>query len=249
MWCPGIPGAGKTHLATIVYDHLRSIPDTLALIVYCGYVDPSDQTRGNFIRALIRQVIQFRPEMGDKLSETYRTYSKEGKQLSVEKLAAIFEDLVLELKNCFIIIDALDDVREETQRYQLLNTVINNRTNVMVTSRPLDNIRDLFCFDSVCGECQKHSAFFLRNSVSDEKIAVVCNTCIERNHAVPSVESQSMLRIFNARRLDIEASQNDLQNYVLWRINNSVPLSNCVERHGELQREIIDTVVKQAKGM
>ncbi|KAL9612385.1 MAG: hypothetical protein Q9167_003025 [Letrouitia subvulpina] len=119
LWCPGIPGAGKTHLATIAYNHLRNIPDTLTLIVYCGYVDPSDQTRGNFLKALIRQIMQLRPELGDKLSKTYRTYSKEGKQLSIPELVTIFKDLILELKDCFIVVDALDDVREESQRYQL----------------------------------------------------------------------------------------------------------------------------------
>ncbi|KAL9045203.1 MAG: hypothetical protein Q9214_001725 [Letrouitia sp. 1 TL-2023] len=249
LWCPGIPGAGKTHLATIVYDHLRNIPDTSTLIVYCGYVDPPDQTRSNFLGALIRQIMQLRPELGDRLRKSYRTYSKQGKQLLVAELAAVFEDLISELKDCFIVVDALDDVREESQRYQLLNTVISNKTNIMVNSRPLDNIRHFFCFDSVCGECRKHSAFFLNTSASNKEVANICKTCIERNHAVPSVESQSMLRIFNARRLDIEASQNDLQNYVLWRINTSVPLSNCVKRHSELQQEIVDTVVKQAKGM
>ena len=232
-----------------MYDHLRNIPDTLTLIVYCGYVDPSDQIRGNFLKALIRQIMQLRPELGKKLRETYRSSSNKGKQLSVAESEAMFEHLTSELRNCFIVVDALDDVREELKRYELLNTLINNKTNIMVTSRPLDNIRHFFCFDSVCGECRQHSAYFLHTSASNEKAANICETCFEGHHAVSSAESQSMLRIFNADRLDIEASQNDLQNYVLWRINDSGPLSNCVRRHGDLQQEIVDTVVERAEGM
>jgi len=57
LWCPGIPGAGKTFLASIVFEHLKTIHEgqnVAVLIVYCGYNEANTQSIDNLIAALIK---------------------------------------------------------------------------------------------------------------------------------------------------------------------------------------------------
>ncbi|KAJ7584492.1 ankyrin repeat-containing domain protein [Mycena floridula] len=46
LWCPGMPGAGKTILSSIIINHLRSIsgPAPAVLYIYCDYTYQSHQT-------------------------------------------------------------------------------------------------------------------------------------------------------------------------------------------------------------
>ena len=241
LWCPGIPGAGKTHLAAIVYDHLSNVPDTLTLVLYCGYVDPPDQTRDNFLRMLIRQIIQKHPSYGNDLREVYRANSTD----NMDHLS-IFRDLLSKLKHSFIIIDALNDVVEESQRHELLEAVISSNTNALVTSRPVETIRDLFCFDSQCQQCHNEPAILLRTGEGDGQTADICETCF--NVAKPN-EPRPGAKLFNARRLDIQASDQDLRDYIFGCLDQPSHLSTCVGQHESLRHEIVNTVVRRAEGM
>ena len=235
--------AGKTHLATTIYNYLRDNSDTVTLIVYCGYVDPSDQNRNNFLRALIRQILQLRPELGQHIRNTYKAYCNEGKQPSSAELSSILEELISRLKDCFIIVDALDDIREEPQRYKLLTMVVGQQTKVLVTSRPVDSVSNFFSFDPQCRTCRKGSAFFIRKTFEEGDLNI-CETCAAGYNATSPAEI-----VPNAVRLDIEASQDDLRKYVRWRIDGSGPLASCLKRQDNLREELVDTVVERAEGM
>lgn len=64
LWCPGIPGAGKTFLASIIVDRLRQLyraQNAAVLMIYCSYNDSSNQSPGDLIASLLKQINQTRP--------------------------------------------------------------------------------------------------------------------------------------------------------------------------------------------
>ena len=59
LYCPGIPGAGKTVLASVIIDHLEKTFENNNVgiaYVYCAYND-SSQTTTNLIASLLHQFI------------------------------------------------------------------------------------------------------------------------------------------------------------------------------------------------
>ena len=71
LWCPGIPGAGKTVLASYIVNHLKgSFAREKAGIayVYCNYKEPN-QTAETLVAALVRQLLQHRGSIPGELRE------------------------------------------------------------------------------------------------------------------------------------------------------------------------------------
>ncbi|EGO03575.1 hypothetical protein SERLA73DRAFT_175097 [Serpula lacrymans var. lacrymans S7.3] len=60
LWCPGIPGAGKTILASYIINHLeqKKADDVAVAYVYCSYMEQSTQTVYNLIASLLKQLVQ-----------------------------------------------------------------------------------------------------------------------------------------------------------------------------------------------
>lgn len=59
LWCPGIPGAGKTVLASVIIDHLEETfaGDNVGIaFAYCSYND-QDQKVTNLIASLLQQLV------------------------------------------------------------------------------------------------------------------------------------------------------------------------------------------------
>ncbi|KAI8711857.1 hypothetical protein NCS52_01450300 [Fusarium sp. LHS14.1] len=59
LWCPGMPGAGKTVISSIVIGHLRQQFDDATIgiaFVYCDYKDRLNQTPSNLLSSLAKQL-------------------------------------------------------------------------------------------------------------------------------------------------------------------------------------------------
>ncbi|KAG8528594.1 uncharacterized protein KY384_006281 [Bacidia gigantensis] len=248
LWCDGIPGAGKTYLTSIVVEHLRKVQPNMVLVIYCGYMDPQDQKKGNVLAALIRQMIQLHPALADALKERYKAYSSQGRRFSTEELHEIFRAQLAQVGNTCIIVDALDDVAEEYMRYEILDTVICKDTNVMVTSRPLEIIKALFDFDCSCDKCQDATPSLYRCRNCMDQSNTLCEACYGD---LPACENggHSRNRIFGAYRREIVAPDADIHKFVQWRINRSETLSNIVRTRSHLREKIATTVVERAGGM
>ncbi|KAI4203597.1 MAG: hypothetical protein LQ350_001787 [Teloschistes chrysophthalmus] len=153
LWCSGIMGAGKTFLASIAVEHLKNTlkhQNTAVMILYCGYNQARSQSVDSLVAALIKQVLQIRPAISEKLKELYNVHARTGIFPSLTELTKILRAELGKFDNCFIIIDGLDELLDEAKRQELLDTLTHGRVNVLMTSRPLDTVKDLFwLFDSV----------------------------------------------------------------------------------------------------
>jgi len=66
LFCPGIPGSGKTIIALIVVDHLwKTFPketllgrETGIAFLYCNYKRRKEQRATNLLSSLLKQLVQ-----------------------------------------------------------------------------------------------------------------------------------------------------------------------------------------------
>lgn len=84
LFCPGIPGAGKTMTAAVAIDHLwnnhlfKAAPgDAVGVAyVYCNYKTQSNQNAAALLAALIRQLVQARPSITEPVESLHEKHSK-----------------------------------------------------------------------------------------------------------------------------------------------------------------------------
>jgi len=148
LFCPGIPGAGKTHMASIVIHHLQSCetfsdPPAVAYI-YCGYRE--QHTQETLVSSLARQLARLQRPIPPALEESYRNHDRNRTRPSLSELQSILCRVVNMYESCFIVIDALDECDESNGiRKDLLVTLKelrkSTRANILVTSRDIPIIR------------------------------------------------------------------------------------------------------------
>jgi hypothetical protein len=69
LFCPGMPGAGKTIISSIVIDHLHKMfgndPAIGIAYVYCNFRQQNEQKSSDLIVSLLKQLVQEQPSMPD----------------------------------------------------------------------------------------------------------------------------------------------------------------------------------------
>jgi hypothetical protein len=150
LWCHGIPGAGKTVLASAAFTHMleKDMTGKAVLIAYCAFDDKHTQTADSIVFGLLRQVVQLRGELSKPILKIYA--GKKRSRPGAEQLSVILNTELQHFSETFIIIDGLDEIFERTERVELLRRLESlkpqnsARPRVKVTSRPLPDIRDWF---------------------------------------------------------------------------------------------------------
>ena len=119
LWYYGIPGAGKTVLASsVIEEALRtSSPNAAVAYFYCDYKDPKTQDLSNILGSLAQQFAKQDEESFGKLQEFYQTHNPEHQQ-NLEYDSEALESLVRVVTSVFdcamIIVDGLDECGRNT---------------------------------------------------------------------------------------------------------------------------------------
>ncbi|KAL8870107.1 MAG: hypothetical protein Q9174_003770 [Haloplaca sp. 1 TL-2023] len=254
LWCPGIMGAGKTFLASIAVEYLkktRRSSNTAILVIYCGYNQTKSQSVDSLVAALIKQILQAKPEISKDLRELHSVHARTDVFPSLAELTKILRAELDKFDNCFIIVDGLDELLDESKRQKLLETLIHGKSNVMVTSRPLDTIGELFSWtkDVTCYNCDKGDLRVVYHCKQCQDpgfdLCEECNSkdidCGEHGHY--------LTKRFRTSAIEIKATPKDIRNYVQWRIDHEPKLFDSVNKKRKLRDEISSTIVQQANGM
>ena len=123
MWCPGIPGSGKTILASLIIDTLQNTAvmwDSHGAKkmrngvsgVYCSYQNPHDTT--TILRSLLQQLLM--PMSGDL--ESYKEASK------CTDVLPFLVKVSMEYQDISIIIDALDESTDSVELLRALRQLL-----------------------------------------------------------------------------------------------------------------------------
>ncbi|KAJ8132836.1 hypothetical protein O1611_g785 [Lasiodiplodia mahajangana] len=108
IWLNGIPGAGKTILASIAIDHLqREEPDAAVAYFYCKHGDDSRNSFISVARAVLSQLLRQRPHL---LSYLFEKASTSGHVLLDSTTAREVIQTVLSISGkTYIVVDGVDE--------------------------------------------------------------------------------------------------------------------------------------------
>jgi hypothetical protein len=89
LFCPGIPGAGKTMITAIVIDYLWKHvqnEDVGVAYIYCNYKTQVDQKATNLAATILKQLIQERPSIAEPVVNLYDRHTDRGTRPSPEEI-------------------------------------------------------------------------------------------------------------------------------------------------------------------
>jgi hypothetical protein len=151
LFCPGIPGAGKTMMAAITINHLMTMQSSSTGLAYifCNYQAQVEQNITGLLAAILKQLVQGRPSIAEHVSRLYEYHSSRRTRPLLEDVFAVLQITLKSFSNVYIIVDALDECsNRDSTRSRLLAKLrdlqLEADLRVMVTSRFMPDIENEF---------------------------------------------------------------------------------------------------------
>ncbi|KAF7365791.1 ANK-REP-REGION domain-containing protein [Mycena venus] len=141
LWCRGIPGAGKTILASMVVDHLRvrakSQKENIAIAcIYLNHKEAASQTPDKLLSGIWRQLVRNK-DVGSLAKDIYNEHLEERTPPLFEEVVKVLCSSFTQFSRIYIIVAAVDEYPED-KRWILLRHLAEmcSSVNLMITSRP-----------------------------------------------------------------------------------------------------------------
>jgi Cdc6-like AAA superfamily ATPase len=154
LFCPGIPGAGKTMMSSIVVDHLNAKfrNDTAVGIayIYCSYQPQQEQRAEDLLLSLLGQLAWERPSVPPDVKCLYDHHRTKRSHPSFDEIVRALQSTIQLYSRVFIIIDALDEyyVSNNERQKRLLSAVFGlqdkAQLSLFATSRFISEITSQF---------------------------------------------------------------------------------------------------------
>lgn len=155
LLCPGIPGAGKTTMSSIIVDDLWKRfdrhTDHAVAYTYCSYHRQHEQTLVNLLSTMLRQLLQEQPDLPHFFQALHQRHVKKNTRPSVEELWTLLLCVTETYSKVYIVIDALDECTNvDHTRNLLLDKLfrLQNQSKTVVcllaTTRFVPEILDQF---------------------------------------------------------------------------------------------------------
>jgi hypothetical protein len=108
LWLSGIPGAGKTILASIVIDELRRFPNAIVLFFYCRHDEETHNTFLSVARSILSQLLSQSPRLLPYLHQ-HASLSSDLSLTSISLAKDMLRTALLSCEMTYIVIDGLDE--------------------------------------------------------------------------------------------------------------------------------------------
>ncbi|EAU89898.2 hypothetical protein CC1G_08380 [Coprinopsis cinerea okayama7 len=175
LWGMGIPGAGKTVLASNVANDLLQLEAesngrVAVIVVYCRYTEPLSVKE--ILEAILRQYLECHPHLVDLIAPLYAQHDRKRTSPSEEELVELLWVIESQFGKCYYIIDGVDEAKVNTQ-FELIDAINKLRGNFFLSSRPLDHL----------GSDLLYSVFFTIDA-QREDILLLITEKLNRNKAL-----------------------------------------------------------------
>lgn len=164
LFCPGIPGAGKTILTSIVIENLQEQIQNNSNIgisyVYCNFRRKKNQKAEDLLLSLLKQLTQGQCFLPESVKALYDHHKEKRTRPSFDEISKTFQSVAVIYSRTFIIVDALDECQESNgSRTRFLKEVFAIQAkcgaNIFATSRFIPDITTKF-IDSISREIRAH---------------------------------------------------------------------------------------------
>lgn len=153
LFCPGIPGSGKTILTSIVVDELTSRYHDDRNIgiayIYCNFRRQDEQKVEDLLASLLKQLTRSLPTLPDAVQSLYNEHRKKQTRPVMDEILRALQIVIENYTRVFIVIDALDECQVQNQyRQKFMSKIFNlqaeHNIKLFVTSRHIPEILDDF---------------------------------------------------------------------------------------------------------
>ncbi|KAF4613399.1 hypothetical protein G7Y89_g15488 [Cudoniella acicularis] len=153
LFCPGIPGAGKTTLTAIVIEELTSrFHDDKSIgiaYLYCNFRRQKEQKIDDLLASLLKQLAESQQSLPDTVKELYDRHKTKRTRPSLDEISRSLQVVAILYSRVFFIVDALDECQISDgcrQRFllSLFDLQAECGVNLFATSRPISSIEKEF---------------------------------------------------------------------------------------------------------
>jgi hypothetical protein len=153
LFCPGMPGAGKTIITSIVVDHLytkfQNNSDVGIAYLYCNFRYQQEQKPADLLASLLKQLVQEQPSVPESIKSLYKRHKNESTRPSFDEISTTLHSVVADYSRTFIIIDALDEyqISDGGRRWflsEIFNLQAKTGASFFATSRFIPEIAKEF---------------------------------------------------------------------------------------------------------
>ena len=146
LFCPGIPGSGKTMMVSIVVDHLfkrfRDDPGIGIAFLYCDFRRQEKQQPINLFLSLLKQFSQRHTLFPECVTRLYKDHERNRTRPSFDEISNALYSVIANCSRAFIIIDALDECSDTNSvlsqfMEELFSLQVKTGSSVFATSRPI----------------------------------------------------------------------------------------------------------------
>jgi Cdc6-like AAA superfamily ATPase len=170
LFCPGIPGAGKTIITSVVVNDLRmrfqNDPSIVVAHLYCNFQRQHEQKPADLLASLLKQLLEDLPSIPDNVKSLYEHCKAKRTHPSIDDISKALQSVVDDYSRAFIVIDALDECQvSDGGRQRFLSEIFNLQAqtgvSLFVTSRGIPEIMKEF-EGSICLEIRASDEDVLR---------------------------------------------------------------------------------------
>jgi F0F1-type ATP synthase delta subunit len=153
LFCPGIPGAGKTILASIVIDYLytkfQKDPAIGIAYIYCSFRRQDEQKIEDLLASLLKQLAERQASLPSTMEELYTRHKTKRTRPSLDEIFRSLQAVTTLYSQVFIIVDALDECQVSNScRAKFLSNIFDLQAetgaNLFATSRFIPEITKRF---------------------------------------------------------------------------------------------------------
>jgi hypothetical protein len=153
LFCPGIPGAGKTILSSIVVDYLyanfQKDTNTGIAYLYCNFRRQDEQNADGLLASLLKQLAQGLYPLPESVKSLYDSHKTNRTRPAYNELSSTLQSVSALYSRSFIVVDALDECQTSGGcRTKLLTEIFvlqaKSGANIFSTSRFIPEIEVQF---------------------------------------------------------------------------------------------------------
>lgn len=149
LFAAGIPGAGKTILASIVIDYLerkfQHDNSVEVIYFYCNFGQHHEQKPVHFLASLLKQLVQRQPSIPQNVRDLYNRHTDKKTRPPLDEISKVLHSVIVNYSRVFVVVDALDELQViNGARARLLSQLSHLRSktkaNMFATSRFIPEI-------------------------------------------------------------------------------------------------------------
>ncbi|KAK0721680.1 hypothetical protein B0T26DRAFT_739157 [Lasiosphaeria miniovina] len=153
LFCPGIPGAGKTILMSMVVNHLmmefQAESSVGIAYIYCKFQRQEEQTVAHLLASVLKQLAESQDSLASSVRELYDNHDIRRTRPSVDELAKALHSVAAMHSRVYVVVGALDECKtidgcREKFLTEMFNLQAKTQVNLLATSRPIQDIQTKF---------------------------------------------------------------------------------------------------------